>query len=54
MKETASQFISAMNKSNFFDPIEGVKYNTILERATSYFTGVVIEFSVKQRVGICL
>lgn len=54
MKETASKFIEAMNKSNFFEPIEGVKYNTILERATSYFTGVVIEFSVKQRVGICL
>lgn len=54
MKETASQFINAMNKSNFFEPIENVKYNTILERATSYFTGVVIEFSVKQRTGICL
>lgn len=54
MKVIASQFINAMNKSNFFEPIEGIKYDTVLERATSYFTGVIVGFSVKQRIGICL
>ena len=54
MKETAAQFINAMNKSNYFEPIGNVKYDTTVEHATSYFTGVILGFSVKQRTGVCL
>ena len=55
MKKAAGEFIDAMNKSRNFEPIEGrVKYNTILESASSYFTGVFVELSIKEAAGACL
>lgn len=55
MKQTAIKFIKAMNDSRYFEPIDGdVKYTTILESASSYFTGVFVELTVKDFAGNCL
>ncbi|MDD7272819.1 MAG: hypothetical protein PUG96_02480 [Prevotellaceae bacterium] len=55
MKQAAAQFINEMNNSGYFDPIDGrIKYQTILESASAYFTGVSIELNVKERGGVCL
>lgn len=55
MKQTAGQFIDAMNKSRYFEPIEGrIRYQTILESASAYFTGVFVELNVKESAGVCL
>ena len=55
MKESAASFIAAMNKSRYFEPIDGsVKYTTILESASAYFTGVCVELTLKELQGACL
>lgn len=55
MKRTAGKFIDAMNKSRYFEPIEGkIRYQTILESASAYLTGVFVELNVKESTGICL
>lgn len=55
MKESAASFITAMNKSRYFEPIDGsVKYTTILESASAYFTGVCVELTLKELQGACL
>ena len=55
MKESAANFIVAMNKSRYFEPIDGsVKYTTILESASAYFTGVCVELTLKELQGACL
>lgn len=55
MKESAANFIAAMNKSRYFEPIDGsVKYTTILESASAYFTGVCVELTLKELQGACL
>lgn len=55
MKESAASFITAMNKSRYFEPIDGsVKYTTILESASAYFTGVCVELTLKELQGVCL
>lgn len=55
MKESAASFITAMNKSRNFEPIDGsVKYTTILESASAYFTGVCVELTLKELQGACL
>ena len=54
MKDTASRFVEAMNKSHYFEPIEHVSYKTILESASSYFTGVFVEMKIKENYGNCL
>lgn len=55
MKESAASFITAMNKSRYFEPIDGsVKYTTILESASAYFTGVCVELTLKELQGTCL
>ena len=55
MKRTAGKFIDAMNKSRYFEPIEGkIRYQTILESASAYFTGVFVELNVKESTGVCL
>lgn len=55
MKENAASFITAMNKSRYFEPIDGsVKYTTILESASAYFTGVCVELTLKELQGACL
>lgn len=55
MKKTAGRFISALNNSRYFAPIEGqVKYSTILERGSAYFTGVFVELRIKEITGVCL
>lgn len=55
MKESAANFITAMNKSRYFEPIDGsVKYTTILESASAYFTGVCVELTLKELQGACL
>lgn len=55
MKHTAGRFIEAMNRSKYFEPIDGrVRYQTILESASAYFTGVFVELNVKESAGACL
>lgn len=55
MKEKASGFITALNESHYFEPIDGnVKYTTILESASAYFTGVFVELTLKELQGACL
>ncbi len=55
MKRTAGKFIDAMNKSRYFEPIEGkIRYQTILESASAYLTGVFVELNVKESTGVCL
>lgn len=55
MKESAASFITAMNDSHYFEPIDGsVKYTTILESASAYFTGVCVELTLKELQGACL
>lgn len=55
MKETAASFIKALNESRYFEPIDGnIRYSTILESASAYFTGVSVEISLKELQGACL
>lgn len=55
MKKSAASFITAMNESHYFEPIDGsVKYTTILESASAYFTGVFVELTLKELRGACL
>lgn len=55
MKESAASFITAIHKSRYFEPIDGsVKYTTILESASAYFTGVCVELTLKELQGTCL
>jgi len=55
MKRTAGKFIDAMNKSRYFEPIEGkIRYQTVLESASVYLTGVFVELNVKESKGVCL
>lgn len=55
MKRAAGKFIDAMNKSRYFEPIEGkIRYQTILESASAYLTGVFVELNVKESTGVCL
>lgn len=55
MKEKAAEFITALNESHYFEPIDGnVKYTTILESASAYFTGVFVELTLKELQGACL
>lgn len=55
MKEKAAGFITALNESHYFEPIDGnVKYTTILESASAYFTGVFVELTLKELQGACL
>lgn len=55
MKQAAGAFINAMNESRYFEPIDGkIRYHTILESASAYFTGVFVELSVKEIAGACL
>ena len=55
MKETAASFIKALNESHYFEPIDGnVRYSTILESASAYFTGVSVELSLKELQGACI
>ena len=55
MKQAAGTFINAMNESRYFEPIDGkIRYHTILESASAYFTGVFVELSVKEIAGACL
>lgn len=55
MKKKAAGFITALNESHYFEPIDGnVKYTTILESASAYFTGVFVELTLKELQGACL
>ena len=55
MKKTAIAFVDEMNKSRYFEPIgENIKYTTILEKASSYYTGIILELEVHERSGTCL
>ena len=55
MKKTAITFVNEMNKSHYFEPIgENIKYTTILEKASSYYTGIILELEVQERSGTCL
>lgn len=55
MKQTAARFIKAMNDSRYFEPFGGkIKYHTIYESASAYFTGVFVELDVKDLAGTCL
>lgn len=55
MKKTAIAFVNEMNKSRYFEPIgENIKYTTILEKASSYYTGIILELEVQERSGTCL
>ena len=55
MKKTAITFVNEMNKSRYFEPIgENVKYTTVLEKASSYYTGIILELEVQERSGTCL
>lgn len=55
MKSTAGAFLKAMNDSREFEPIEGnVRYTTIFESASAYYTGVLLELTIKEIAGRCL
>ena len=55
MKKTAASFITALNESHYFEPIDGgVRYTTILESASAYFTGVFVELTLKELQGTCV
>lgn len=55
MKEKAAGFISALNESHYFEPVDGnVKYTTILESASAYLTGVFVELTLKELQGACV
>lgn len=55
MKSCAAKFITAMNDSHYFEPIDGnVKYATILESASAYYTGVFVELTLKELKGVCV
>ncbi len=55
MKSVAASFVSAMNSSGVFEPVDGdVRYSTILEAGSSYFTGVFLELTVKELKGGCV
>lgn len=55
MKGTAVEFIKALNESHYFEPIDGkVRYTTIIESASAYFTGVFVELSLKELRGACV
>lgn len=55
MKKTAIAFVNEMNNSRYFEPIgENIKYTTVLEKASSYYTGIILELEVQERSGTCL
>lgn len=55
MKKTAVVFVNEMNNSRYFEPIgENIKYTTVLEKASSYYTGIILELEVQERSGTCL
>lgn len=55
MKEKAIKFVMALNESRYFETIDGsVRYTTILESASAYFTGVFVELTLKELEGGCL
>lgn len=55
MKRVAARFLKAINDSRYFDPIDGdVRYTTIYESASAYFTGVFVELTLKELQGRCL
>ena len=55
MKTAAATFLKAMDKTRYFDPLpEDVKYTTIYESASAYYTGVFVELDVRERGGACL
>lgn len=55
MKESAGDFIKAMNDSGYFEPIDGkVPYKTIYESMSTNVTGVFVELEVKELIGRCL
>jgi hypothetical protein len=54
MKDVAGQFIQELNKSGFFEPIEGdVPYYTIYESMADNVTGVFLDLRLKEVIGKC-
>ena len=55
MKETAGKFIQELNKSGYFEPIEDeVRYTTIYESMSTNVTGVFVELTLRELVGMCV
>lgn len=55
MKEEAARFVSEMNKSGLFEPIEGgVDYDTISEGTANILTGLALSLTIKEAESLCL
>jgi hypothetical protein len=55
MKRVAGQFIDELNKSGFFEPLDGpLPYYTIYERMAANVTGLFVDVRLKEKVGNCL
>ncbi len=55
MKEVAGDFIQALNKSGYFEPIDDeVRYTTIYESMSTNVTGVFVELTLREQVGRCV
>lgn len=54
MKEAAGKFISEVNLSGFFEPVDGiVQYYTIYESMAANVSGVLLDVRLKELVGNC-
>lgn len=55
MKRTAGSFINALNKSSFFEPLDGnIQYYTIYESLAANVTGIMLDVRLKETIGYCL
>ncbi|WP_321479761.1 hypothetical protein [uncultured Bacteroides sp.] len=54
MKFAAMEFVTRLNQSGLFDPIEGdIPYSVILERLSPVLTGISVSFKLKEVTGVC-
>lgn len=55
MKEAAGRFIQELNKSGYFEPIsDEVSYTTIYESMSTNVSGVFVELTLRELVGMCV
>lgn len=55
MKGAAIRFVSEMNKSGLFEPIDGnINYDTIVEGTSNILTGVGLSLTIQETEAVCL
>lgn len=55
MKAAAARFLYELDTCRHFEPLpEKVRYTTIYESASAYYTGVFVELTLEERRGTCL